>query len=59
MEIDLLASMVFADGALSIGRGLYLQGILGFDPSRFDLFSHVSLVQSVSDLRYLLIGHLY
>jgi len=59
MEIDLLASMVFADGALSIGRSLCLQGIFGFDPSRFDLFSHVSLMQSVSDLRYSLIGCLY
>jgi hypothetical protein len=40
MEILLLASMEFADGALSIERGSDLKGILGFDPSRFDLFRH-------------------
>ena len=59
MEIFLLASMVFADGALSEYRGLILERFPGFDPSRFDLFSHASLEQSLSDLRYSLIGCWY
>jgi hypothetical protein len=59
MEFILLASMVFADGALSEQRGFILKSFPGFDPSRFDLFSHVSLVQSLSDLRYSLISSLY
>jgi hypothetical protein len=40
MEIILLASMEFADGALSEKRGFFLKSFLGFDPSRFDLFRH-------------------
>lgn len=59
MEILLLASMVFADGALSEHRGLILKRFPGFDPSRFDLFSHASLEQSLSGLRYSLIGCWY
>ena len=41
MEIALLASMDFADRALSEYRGLNLASYLGFDLSRFDLFRHV------------------
>jgi hypothetical protein len=40
MEIDLLASMEFADGALSEQRDCHLKRFPGFDPSRFDLFRH-------------------
>ena len=52
MELSLLASMVVADGALSQIRSPYFDTFTGFDPPRFDLFRHVSLVQSVCDLRY-------
>ena len=52
MEFCLLASMVFADGALSENRSHCFGTFIGFDPPRFDLFRHVSLVQSVCDLRY-------
>jgi hypothetical protein len=40
MELFLLASMEFADGALSENRGCDLKSFPGFDPSRFDLFRH-------------------
>ena len=41
MEIALLASMDFADRALSEYRGLNLVSFLGFDLSWSDLFRHV------------------
>ena len=55
MELSLLASMVVADGALSQIRSPYFDTFTGFDPPRFDLFRHISLVQSVCDLRYAII----
>jgi hypothetical protein len=55
MELYLLASMVFADGALSENRSPCFCTFPWFDPPRFDLFRHAALVQSVCDLRYALI----
>jgi len=58
MELSLLASMVVADGALSQIRSPYFDTFTGFDPPRFDLCRHVSLVQSLNDLRHALIMRL-
>ena len=58
MEFLLLASMVFADGALSESRSPCFETFTGFDPPWFDLFRHASLVQSVCNLRYALIFRL-
>ena len=58
MEFLLLASMVFADGALSESRSPCFETFTGFDPPWFDLFRHASLVQSVCNLRYALITKL-
>ena len=55
MELCLLASMEFADGALSVNRSPCFGTFPGFDPPRFYLFRQASLVQSVYDLRYALI----
>jgi hypothetical protein len=40
MKKSLLASMEFADRALSAKRGCGLKSFPGFDLSRFDLFRH-------------------